>query len=912
MVVPKAARGAALSPAELGENSGGGSAEDYFREAEEPCFGDEVLTDLPSHSAAPPTSCMLASDSPQAVRLESPSTSTTAQTSRRGTVNSDLGRKPWGCHYASRSQLQPDPVSKGPAAAVTETCRQVPGAAATTVEVGQIWNSMLRWMLRGPRSRLRGFLHSSLHKRVNEVNIPRTSRPVWPMPLPYGDMAGCSQSEVALRRFLNAAVLVMNWLHLGSPSRCPADFQLREPLTGEQRGVIARLRRLATAWRQCGPVTAADMGRSAGKVEKLEVMLTTVTSAAALLVDQGSGKNKAADYKVPKSDNMYQETVAKDIEADRLKFTGRPTFAPEDWLTEPAKTWYQQPLQCSLPPEESLETPPAVQVKGDRSEVMKLLRALDSSGRLAIFPASSVRMTHRAGMFALMKDLHVDRLILDSRPANQLEESLSSYTQTMASPVPLLDVVLRPGNVLRACEDLKDFYYFFLVSEERARRNSMAMTLSRAEASTFGCFPKNASSEQKFIPALNSMAMGDVNSVEYDQQSHFRLAQHLGLKTSDFLTLRGRTPRQDWAVGIVIDDLVIVEHMPAEQLSSSVAAGVADSVVAVYHQVGLKPNDKKRFRDELQSKFWGMFLDGESGLVQAQVEKVVPLAMLSSQVARLGWCNRKLLEMIAGAWTAALQFRKRGMCLLESIFADIQRCDYGVNFKMASETVDELWCLAVLAPLFVTDLRADVDRTLSLVDASDGWEAEVSTQLPQPLAGEMARQKLNKASWSRLLSPLQELNRIHERSSPEEEVPEGEEAVRQHPLWREVVRSNVFSLERKKRIRRRTHINISELSAALDSEARRSRACPSARLLLGSDSQVVLGALVRGRSSSSSLNARLRKALPTWLGFNTYLCPQYIHTRDNVADDPTRCRRCRDPDQKLPDWACTAVASWSG
>ena len=736
------------------------------------------------------------------------------------------------------------------------------------------------------------------------MNIPRTSRPVWPMPLPYGDMTGCSQSEVALRRFLNSAVLVMNWLHLGSPSRCPADFQLREPLTGEQRGVITRLWRLATAWRQCGPVTAADMGRSAGKVEKLEVMLTTLTSAAALLVDQGSGKNKTAAYKVPTSDNMGQETVAKDIEADRLKFTGRPTFAPEDWLTEPAKTWYQQPLQCSLPPEESLETPPSVQVKGDRSEVLKLLRALDASGRLAIFPASSVRMTHRAGMFALMKDLHADRLILDSRPANQLEASLSSYTQTMASPVPLLDVVLRPGNVLRACgEDLKDFYYFFLVSEERARRNSMAMTLSRAEASTFSCFPKDTSSEQKFIPALNSMAMGDVNSVEYGQQSHFRLAQHLGLKTSDFLTLRGRTPRQDWAVGIVIDDLVIVEQMPAEQPSSSVAAEVADGMVAVYHQVGLKPNDKKRFRDELQSKFWGMFLDGESGLVQAQVEKVVPLAMLSSQVARLGWCNRKLLEMIAGAWTAALKFRKRGMCLLESIFSDIQRCDYGVNFKMASETVDELWCLAVLAPLFVTDLRADVDRTLSLVDASDGWEAEVSTQLPQPLAGEMARQKLNKASWSRLLSPLQELNRIHDRSSPEEEVPEGEEAVRQHPLWREVVRSNVFSLERKKRIHRRTHINISELSAALDSEARRSRARPSARLLLGSDSQVVLGSLVRGRSSSAALNARLRKALPTWLGFNTYLCPQYIHTKDNVADDPTRCRRCRDPDQKLPDWA---------
>ena len=194
-------RCAALRLDELHEKSGGSSAEDTFLEAEEPCFVDEALTSLPSQSAASPTKCMLASDSPQAVRFESPSTSTTARTSRRGTVNSDLGRKPWGCHSASHSQLRSDPVSKGPAAAVTETCRQAPGAAATTVEVGQIWNSILRWMLRGPRSRLRGFLHSSLHKRVNEVNIPRTSRPVWPMPLPYGDMTGCSQSEVRAATF---------------------------------------------------------------------------------------------------------------------------------------------------------------------------------------------------------------------------------------------------------------------------------------------------------------------------------------------------------------------------------------------------------------------------------------------------------------------------------------------------------------------------------------------------------------------------------------------------------------------------------------------------------------------------------------------------------------------------------------
>ena len=865
--------------------------------------GKELATVFRPAPAAQSSCCMSWKNGPSSDDLWSLSTSPSARAPCRGTANPDSGSTTRDRSSAEIRELASGSISREPQTTL-DTSRQVPGASATTVEVGQLWNSMLRWMLRGPRSRLRSFLHSSLQKRVHEVNTPRTTRPVWPMSLPYSKFGSCSKEEISLRKFINTAVLVMNWLQLGSPARCPSDFLLHGGLTGEQRGVVSRLRRLARAWHASDPISASDMGRSAGKVEKLETMLASLTSAAIEMLEvTGSGRGQLAPPTRTSEFARGSDTVAKDIEAHRLKFSGRPSFVPDDWLTEPARTWYQRPLSCALPPDESPEVPPPVKVKGKRSEIMKLLRALDGSGRLSIFPESSVRMTHRAGMFVLMKNLTTDRLILDSRPANLLEASLNCYTQTMASPLPLLDMVLRPDHVIRSSgEDLKDFYYFFQVSPERSRRNAIALTLSESEASTFSCFQGGAErTAVRYVPALNSMAMGDVNSVEYGQQSHFRLVQRLGLGPRDFLTLRSRFPRQDWAVGVVIDDLVIVEQMPSDQESSLVAASIADSMVQLYKQVGLQPNDSKRFRDDLQAKFWGMLLDGEGGLVQAQVEKALPLAMLSAQVARLGWCHRKLLEMLAGAWTAVIQFRKRCMCLLDAIFADIQRFDYGVSFQMSPSTVEELWILSALAPLFVTDLRAEVDTVLSLVDASDGWEAEVTTEVPEKLAAELARQKLNKAAWSRLLSPLQELNRIHGRSTPEEEVPAGEEAVRQHPLWRDTIRSSVFSLVGRKRIRRRVHINHSELSAALEAEARRARARPSARVLLASDSQVVLGALVRGRSSSSSLNARLRRAVPTLLGFNTYLCAQYVHTSDNVADDPTRDRRCRDPCRDLPD-----------
>ena len=66
-----------------------------------------------------------------------------------------------------------------------------------------------------------------------------------------------------------------------------------------------------------------------------------------------------------------------------------------------------------------------------------------------------MRMQHRAGLFCLAKDLTRDRLILDSRPANQLEEGITTWTSSMASITPLLDLFIPPGHAARcAGEDL--------------------------------------------------------------------------------------------------------------------------------------------------------------------------------------------------------------------------------------------------------------------------------------------------------------------------------------------------------------------------------------------------------------------------------------------------------------------------
>lgn len=798
--------------------------------------------------------------------------------------------------------------------------RKVPGSSASTVEVNTLWNSMTRWILSSKCGDLQSFLRDSLQKQTGGSEVSHTSRPVWPMPLPYRkvDDVGLSTSfgagEQSLQRAINAAVLVLNWLHLGQPKKWPGDARCSS-MTMEQKAVVLRLRRLCSGWQSAAPVSAEDMGRAAGKIECLEEEVAFLTRAAirqSCLV--GSGKKPVAEvapsnvWPVKESQKLGEVQLAKDIESHRLQFSGSPSFDPSPLLDEETQCAYIDPLTYSIPPCDSLEDPPHVQVRGQRSEVLKLFQSLDRSGRLAIFTPDQVRMQHRAGLFALMKNLTTDRLILDSRPANTLEAPLCRWTQTMGAVPPLLDIVLGKGQTLIAAgEDLKDFYYFFQVTSSRAARNAISCNLTRAEAMQFSSFPASADSSCNiFIPALCTMAMGDVNAVEYGQESHAKLALQTGLRIADMVSLRNRFPRGDWAVGLVIDDFICIEKVCDPLVDSPLSSQIADTMVAKYLEVGLVPNAKKRFRAETKPEFWGISIDGEQGIIQAQVQRTLPIAMITARVAKLGWASRKLLEVLTGSWTAILQCRRRCMCLMFDVFQAIQDHPYDTTFELPGNVVAELWTLVVLAPFFVTDLRAEVMPKLTLVDASDDWKAEVSSDLPATFAEELGRHRLTKASWSRLLSPYRAWLRSHQNLDPELEVPDGESPLAVHPLWDKLAKTLPFRTERRDKVRRRTHINISELEAYLEAEMRLGRQHPNARHLIGSDSQVTLGAVIKGRSSSRALNNRLRKFLCTTLSYNTYSYAQYIHTSSNVADDPTRDRPCRIPSEVIPDWLQSA------
>lgn len=102
--------------------------------------------------------------------------------------------------------------------------------------------------------------------------------------------------------------------------------------------------------------------------------------------------------------------------------------------------------------------------------------------------------------------------------------------------------------------------------------------------------------------------------------------------------------------------------------------------------------------------------------------------------------------------------------------------------------------------------------------------------------------------------------------------------------WRELFRMQWKHAE---------HNNILELHSALQAlkHACRSVEGWSKRLMLFSDSQVVLGALLKGRSPARAILRGCRKAASLLLGCGVTLYGRYVETHRNYADGPSRAGR---------------------
>eukprot|EP00438_Fugacium_kawagutii_P015803 Skav230691 [mRNA] locus=scaffold2202:279688:282453:- [translate_table: standard] len=202
----------------------------------------------------------------------------------------------------------------------------------------------------------------------------------------------------------------------------------------------------------------------------------------------------------------------------------------------------------------------------------------------------------------------------------------------------------------------------------------------------------------------------------------------------------------------------------------------------------------------------------------------------------------------------------------------------------------------------VSNLRGTPPRCVGASDASNWGEAGVVATIPVEFGEELLRHTLKKSIWVKLLSPARAWLRSHEMLSAEEEIPGEEAPYQSNPLWELCADGLQYRLVFAKAKKGPRHINVGELRAALKLERILAQKTPGSRHVIGLDSQVALGCLIKGRSSSAALNRELSKSIPHMVAFDSQLECLYYNTKINRADDPTRGREIRPASREWPDW----------
>ena len=787
-----------------------------------------------------------------------------------------------------------------------------PGSRATTVHPGAWWAASFRFCMQLGSSF--GQFLRSFHKKPSSSSNGRGTVTFWPMPLPYPRVfKQCISTKdfdlkkTQFQKGVNLTIACLNWLHLRRPQRCPEEICLF--LSKVQWRIVKFIEEVMVAWSDCEPVTSEAMGRSASKVEDIEAALGRLASLemdVGVMLDEvsatASGSPVVERNHFSFAPGLQSESagevfarldggspvVAKKIVASRLDFKGEPKFDPSPFLDVRSRKVFESPIAEALRPGEAREDPPCVRIFGKQEEVWQLLVKLDATGRLGGLRECDVLEGYQAGLFAVGKSSTHDRLIFDSRPFNTLEIPLRRWISSMGAASNLCDIQLDESEVLITTgTDLREFYYSFQVGQERLRRNSLLIRVMPSDLVGFRCYnPEWETEGRPVVLGLRTLQLGLLNQ-------------------TNLLAMGLPPPRGNFFGGVVIDDLILFEKVAKASLESTIDFHSSQQMAEAlnrYKMLGLLPHEGKTFYGSVDSEFWGASLNGKKGQVRANLKRVIPVVYATLGVLKLGICTVSLLEILIGCWTSIFLFKRRLLSLLNVCYDALQRQeDRRSVLRLSGALKDELLLVLGLAPLAATYLSARDSAYLYESDASTWGVAVCRARLPRWLQSEIHRHRLRKQVWSKLLSPSRSLLRVKGLLPPAEELPDGQ-TFASHPLHIELGTCLQFEVLEKRAAVRQVHINVLELRGMVRSERLAALEHFPGRSFALADSQVALGAWLKGRSSSIVLNQELQQSLPIHLGCGMISNAGYIPSEVNATDDPTRHRAVRKPEKSPESW----------
>ena len=239
---------------------------------------------------------------------------------------------------------------------------------------------------------------------------------------------------------------------------------------------------------------------------------------------------------------------------------------PEDHLQGELREQFLHPEWRDLPPDPEREVPRCCFMVGARDEKV-LRRKLIRSGMAELVPEAEIMRDAKgdlvlAGMFAVSHKAHVDRLIIDRRPANSLESRLGWARLPLGSQ--LIRLVLRRGQGIRGSgDDLRTYFYCLRGPPTYSRRTCFGRAISGQEARALGGDPRVT-----YRLGLRVEAMGDLNAVDVAHETHRSILIQAGcLDPRTELIYGSPFPKGQTLEGLYIDDHFVLQIMSLADLS---------------------------------------------------------------------------------------------------------------------------------------------------------------------------------------------------------------------------------------------------------------------------------------------------------------------------------------------------------
>jgi len=445
------------------------------------------------------------------------------------------------------------------------------------------------------------------------------------------------------------------------------------------------------------------------------------------------------------------------------------------------------------------------------------------------------------GMFAVPKDDSLQRIIIDTRPANS-RFKVPPWIK-LASPDYIAKLKFPPGSTYYTFKlDIDNFYL-------RLRLPSWMLRYFALPPVWASTIPGYSGPEFLSYPCICVLPPGWSWSVYLSQLAHEQHLLSCGLEQSSMLTrMNDRFIVDRLITACYIDDLV--------GFSPFCADATLAALLEAYHKVGLTPKlSKLQWSSSAPTKVLGLLCDpnGPSPSLRLDPVKMHNLIQVTAEVLRFGRSTAKMMEVLVGYWIWAMLVVRPAFSIFNAVWKFMRAAaSHAEVFTLWPSVVKELSMALHLAPLMVASLRGDVFRSTVAFDASlSGFGVLAAPTLP-------------------LAPNLTSRDRDH--------LPTID--VQLHD-WRPCF-NGPWRFDGH-------HINSLELGAALLSVRwSLSHMVSDSSVRLITDSTVTLGVLAKGRSSSYRLACVMRKISALCLVAGLSLDVRWVESALNPADASSR------------------------